>query len=132
MELTKCIQALEQCVGYPIQAHEDQGIYQWVHEKQQFHFFQKNKQLYWEGSIGNPLTDDSKSRELLSKILQFNLKRMRFVEGTLLLEPETHQLYLRYELPINECSEKRLMDKFTDFLLNLETIEEQFFPDFYK
>ena len=57
---------------------------------------------------------------------------MRFVEGTLLLDPTTHQLYLRYGLPIKECSEKSLTDKFTDFLLNLETIEEQFFPDFRK
>lgn len=132
MELTKCIQVLEQCVGYPIQAHEDQGVYQWIHAKQQFHFFQKNQQLCWEGSIGSPLADDSKSRELLNKILQFNLKRMRFIEGTLLLDPTTHQLYLRYGLPIKECSAKNLTDKFTDFLLNLETIEEQFFPDFRK
>ena len=45
MELTKCIQVLEQCVGYPIQAHEDQGVYQWIHAKQQFHFFQKNNNM---------------------------------------------------------------------------------------
>ena len=74
------------------------------------------------------MSDTFENRNLLAQILQFNLKRMRFLDETLFLNPADKRLYLRQTVDPNDVNEKNLEERFNDFLLNIEVMEERFFP----
>ena len=74
------------------------------------------------------MSDTFEHRNLLTQILQFNLKRMRFLDATLFLNPSDKRLYLRQTITPEEVDEKNLEERFNDFLLNVEVMEERFFP----
>ena len=74
------------------------------------------------------MSDTFENRNLLAQILQFNLKRMRFLDATLFLNPTDKRLYLRQTVDPNDVNEKNLEERFNDFLLNIEVMEERFFP----
>lgn len=84
-----------------------------------------------QSTLGSQLKDSnaSKNAALLSEILQFNLKRMRVLDETLSLNPETKQLCLRKELPLDRLTPENSWDIFDDFLTNVTVIEKRFFSD---
>ena len=85
----------------------------------------------FQASLGPLLKDSeaSKNAALLSEILQFNLKRMRVLDETLSLNPETKQLCLRKELPLEKITPENSWDIFDDFLTNVTVIEKRFFSN---
>ena len=85
----------------------------------------------FQASLGPQLKDSeaSKNAALLSEILQFNLKRMRVLDETLSLNPETKQLCLRKELPLEKITPENSWDIFDDFLTNVTVIEKRFFSN---
>ena len=87
--------------------------------------------ILFQATLGPQLKDSeaSKNAALLSEILQFNLKRMRVLEESLSLNPETKQLCLRKELPLDKLTPENSWDIFDDFLTNVTVIEKRFFSD---
>lgn len=82
-----------------------------------------------QANLGPQLKDSEASQNalLLSEILQFNLKRMRVLDESLSLNPETKQLCLRKEISLNKLTAENTWDIFDDFLTNVAVIEKRFF-----
>ena len=91
----------------------------------------EGKNILLQSTLGPQLKDSdaSKNAALLSEILQFNLKRMRVLDETLSLNPETKQLCLRKELSLDKLTPENSWDSFDDFLTNVTVIEKRFFSD---
>ena len=87
--------------------------------------------ILFQATLGPELKDSeaSKNAALLSEILQFNLKRMRVLDENLSLNPETKQLCLRKELPLERLTPENAWDIFDDFLTNITVIEKRFFSN---
>ncbi len=85
--------------------------------------------ILFQANLGPQLKDSevSKNTLLLSDILQFNLKRMRVLDESLSLNPETKQLCLRKEISLNKLTLENAWDLFDDFLTNVTVIEKRFF-----
>ena len=87
------------------------------------------EKIFFQATLGPQLKDSeaSKNAALLSEILQFNLKRMRVLDESLSLNPETKQLCLRKELPLKNLTPDNSWDIFDDFLTDMTVIEKRFF-----
>ena len=93
-----------------------------------FKLYQQGKQVILEGAIGSPLKDTPETNAMLSELLQFNLKRTQFLDNTVFLDSDTHQLFLREVLTREGASEEEIKAGLEDFVLNIEVIEDRFFP----
>ena len=93
-----------------------------------FKLYRQGKQIVFEGSIGTPLKDTPETNAMLSQLLQFNLKRVQFLDNVTFLDKESHQLFLREILPGQDISSEELKAHLEDFILNIEVIEDRFFP----
>lgn len=98
------------------------------HTERKFKLYQQGKQIFLEGSIGTTLKDTPETNAMLSELLQFNLKRTQFLDNIIFLDNDTHQLFLRGILPPEEVSAEELKARLEDFVLNIEVIEDRFFP----
>ena len=98
------------------------------HVERTFKLYQRGKQVFLEGSIGSSLKDTPETNAMLAELLQFNLKRTRFLDNIIFLDDDTHQLFLRELLPIEEIPTEELKAHLEDFVLNIEVIEDRFFP----
>ena len=52
---------------------------------------------------------------------------MQFLYETLFMDPDSQQLYLEKKITTNDLSDKKLLEHFEDFTLNIEVIEDRFF-----
>ena len=98
------------------------------HKERIFKLYQQGKQVFLEGSIGIPLSDTPETNAKLSELLQFNLKRTQFLDNIVFLDNETNQLFLREILPSEAIPAEVLNARLEDFVLNIEVIEDRFFP----
>ena len=99
------------------------------HPERVFKLYQQGKHIYLEGSIGPSIKDTPETNAKLSELLQFNLKRTQFLNNIVFLDNDTHQLFLRETLPEGEeISSEELKSRLEDFALNIEVIEDRFFP----
>lgn len=105
---------------------EDKILYSY--EGRTCKFFQRNNLLYWECSFGPKLEDTIQNNQKLSKLLQFNLKRMSFLEEVIFFDQKTQLLYLQKQIQTNILQPENLTTLWEDFLLNVETIEDRIFP----
>lgn len=87
--------------------------------------------ILFQTTLGDQLKDSEaiKNASLLSEILQFNLKRMRILDETLSLNPETKQLCLRKEISLDKLMPENAWEFFDDFVTNVTIIEKRFFSD---
>ena len=104
------------------------NVYILKQTKRTFKLYQQGKQVFLEGSIGAPLKDTPETNTMLSELLQFNLKRTQFLDNVIFLDNETHQLFFREIFPEKEIPEEAIKAQLEDFILNLEVIEDRFFP----
>ncbi len=126
MNLQDCITLVEKFLGINfIQTNE---VYSASYEDRMLRIFQRNNVFFLESSLGHPLTDDVASSSLLGNLLQFNLKRMRFLEGNLYLDNTTQQLFFQQCYELNTLQPPDLETKLDDFLASVEVIEQKFFP----
>ena len=93
-----------------------------------FKLYQHGKQVFLEGAIGYPLKDTAETNAMLSELLQFNLKRTQFLGNIVFLDNDTHQLFFREILPEGDIATEEIKARLEDFLLNIEVIEDRFFP----
>ena len=93
-----------------------------------FRLYQHGKQVFLEGSIGTPISDAPDTNTMLADLLQFNLKRTQFLDNIIFLDSDTHQLFLREILSEKNLSNEELKALLEDFVLNIEVIEDRFFP----
>ena len=98
------------------------------HTERTFKLYQQGKHVFLEGSIGFPIKDTSETNAMLSELLQFNLKRTQFLDNVIFLDNNTHQLFMREILTGKEVSAEELKARLEDFVLNIEVIEDRFFP----
>jgi len=107
------------------------NIYFIDHENNKVSISIAGENILLQSTLGSQLKDyeASKNATLLSEILQFNLKRMRVLDETLSLNPETKQLCLRKELPLDKLTPENSWDIFDDFLTNVTVIEKRFCSD---
>ena len=128
MDLNKCLAILtKQAQFEPLsQKEEDKILY--TFEGRICKFFQRNNEIYWDCSFGPKLEDSAQNSQKLSEILQFNLKRMSFLDEILFFDQKIQQLFLRKQLQANVLQPENLTALWEDFLLNVETIEDRFFP----
>lgn len=129
MDFEASVKAIGAWLKVNIPPPDEEGIYQWKQEEHLYRIFQRNHKWYWECSWGTPLEDTYEHRLLLHKILQFNLKRMRFLNATVYLEPSCKQLFLQQAMEPETIKPENLEEAFNDFVLNREVMEEQFFPE---
>ena len=128
MEFAKSMERIGQLTGADIPPPNEEGCCLWERDGHRYKTFQRNRKWHWECSWGEGMSDTFEHRNLLAQILQFNLKRMRFLDATLFLNPSDKRLYLRQTIAPEEVDEKNLEERFNDFLLNVEVMEERFFP----
>ena len=128
MEFAKSMERIGQLTGADIPPPNEEGCWLWEQDRHRYKTFQRNHKWQWECSWGEEMSDTFEHRNLLAQILQFNLKRMRFLDATLFLNPTDKRLYLRQTIAPEEVDEKNLEERFNDFLLNVEVMEERFFP----
>ncbi len=94
-----------------------------------YKLYQRDQNLIFEGNLGCPLDPHNpQSAAFLSHLLQFNLKRMQFLDETIFIDPRTQQLFLRKQCDANTLTEQNITSVFEDFTLNIEAIEDRFFP----
>lgn len=105
---------------------EDKILYSY--EERTCKFYQRNHLHYWECSFGPKLENTIQNNRKLSDLLQFNLKRMSFLEETIFFDQKTQHLYLRRPIQTNTLKPENLTALWEDFLLNVETIEDRIFP----
>ena len=129
MDFDASVKAIGAWLNTAIPSPEEEGRYQWEHEDHLYRVFQRNRKWYWECSCGTPLEDTYEYRRLLQKILQFNLRRMRFLNATIFLDPSRKQLFLQQAMEPETIKPENLEEAFNDFILNREVIEEKFFPE---
>jgi len=128
MELKPLIDIIGEKLNQPFTLTPN-SHYVWEDKKRSYKIFQTNDSIVFQGSIGHSLNpQDIESSNLLSNLLQFNLKRMQFLDETLFLEPSSQQLYLEKKISTNTVTEQNIWDYFDDFTLNIEVIEDRFFP----
>ena len=96
--------------------------------KRIFRLYQQGKQVFLEGAIGIPLRDNPETNAMLAEFLQFNLKRTQFLDNIVFLDNDTHQLFFRGIFTEKAIPEEAIKAHLEDFLLNLEVIEDRFFP----
>ena len=126
MNLQDCITLVEKSLGINfVQTNE---VYSVSYEGRTLKIFQRNNVFFLEGSLGHPLVDDIASRSLLGGLLQFNLKRMRFLEGNLYLDDTTQQLFFQQRYELSTLLPPDLETKLDDFFASIEVIEQKFFP----
>lgn len=101
------------------------------YENNKFSISINREAVLLQANLGPQLKDSESSKNsfLLSEILQFNLKRMRVLDESLSLNPETKQLCLRKEVPLNNLTPENAWDIFDDFSTNVAVIEKRFFSD---
>ena len=128
MEFVKSMERIGRLTGADIPPPDEEGCCLWEQDGHRYKTFQRNRKWHWECSWGEKMSDTFEHRNLLSQILQFNLKRMRFLDATLFLNPSDKRLYLRQTIAPETVDEKNLEERFNDFLLNVEVMEERFFP----
>ena len=128
MDLEGIAAAIAEQIGVPTLSPDERGVYQCEYLGHTCRMYPKNRQCYWECTLGKPLVQNHANSERLMQLLQFNLKRMRFLEGTLLMDPQTHQVYLQYNCHENGDAQKPIGEQWNDFFLNVEVIKDQFFP----
>lgn len=107
------------------------NIYFIDHENNKVSISMAGENILLQSTLGAQLKDSeaTKNAVLLSEILQFNLKRMRVLDETLSLNPESKQLCLRKELPLEKLTPENSWDIFDDFLTNVTVIEKRFFSN---
>jgi len=107
------------------------NIYFIDHENNKVSISMAGENILLQSTLGAQLKDSeaTKNTVLLSEILQFNLKRMRVLDETLSLNPESKQLCLRKELPLANLTSENSWDIFEDFLTNVTVIERRFFSN---
>jgi hypothetical protein len=128
MDLKMFADAIAEQMGIASLSPDANGIYQWRYLTHTYRMYAKNRQCYWECTIGDPLVQSRENSERLMQLLQFNLKRMRFLEGTIFMDPKTHQVYMQYNFHENGDMRKPIGEQWNDFCLNVEVIEDQVFP----
>ena len=129
MEFPKSMERIGRLTGTDIiPPPDEEGCCLWERDGHRYKTFQRNRKWHWECSWGEKMSDTFEHRNLLSQILQFNLKRMRFLDATLFLNPSDKRLYLRQTIAPETVDEKNIEERFNDFLLNIEVMEERFFP----
>lgn len=127
MELKACIDVISKELNQNFTLNPE-GFYSCENNGRIYKIFQRNNLILIQGSIGHVLKpQDSQTTTLLSNLLQFNLKRMQFLYETLFMDPDSQQLYLEKKITINDLSDKKLLEHFEDFTLNIEVIEDRFF-----
>ena len=128
MELKPLINILDEKLNQTFTL-EDNGHYTLDDKTHSYKIFRLNDSIIFQGSIGHSLNpQDINHSTLLSNLLQFNLKRMQFLDETLFLDPSSQQLYLEKRVTTNAITEQNVWDYFDDFMLNIEVIEDRFFP----
>ena len=132
MKFGESVRQIGRLTGVDVSLPDRESVCRWTQDGHRYKAFQSNHKWYWECSWGEEIQDSFECRNLLAQILQFNLKRMRFLDATLFLNPSDKRLYLRRTIVPEEISEKNLEEQFHDFLLNIEVMEEQFFPKLSK
>lgn len=128
MNLQECLALLKKQTVLEETSEKEENKLLYVYEGHICKFFQLNHTLYWECSLGPKLEDTTQNCQRLSELLQFNLKRMSFLEETLFLDSKSQQLYLRKQLSENSLQPENLATLWEDFILNAETIEDRIFP----
>lgn len=127
MELKACIDVISKELNQNFTLNPE-GFYSCENNGHIYKIFQRNNLILIQGSIGHVLKpQDSQTTTLLSNLLQFNLKRMQFLYETLFMDPDSQQLYLEKKITTNDLSDKKLLEHFEDFTLNIEVIEDRFF-----
>lgn len=89
----------------------------------------RQKWIYLQGKLGKPLlkTKESSHRELLQNLLSFNLKRMAEFDEIICMDNASSQLLLRKQLDPRLLNDNTVLERFEDFLTNLEVLENLFF-----
>ena len=128
MGLQDYLALVKTTLGIETVQEESQNSYILEHPERIFRLYQRGKQVFLEGSIGTPLSDTTETNTMLSELLQFNLKRTQFLDNIIFLDSDTHQLFLREVLHGEEMPTEELKAHLEDFALNMEVIEDRFFP----
>ena len=128
MNLQECLTVLTQQAQIEATAEKEEDKLLYTYEGRICKFFQRNNTLYWECTFGPKLEDSPETNQKLSEILQFNLKRMSFLDEVLFFDQKIKQLFLRKQIQTNILQPENLTTLWEDFLLNIETLEDRFFP----
>lgn len=128
MNLQECLTVLTQQAQFEAIAEKEEDKLLYSFEGRICKFFQRNNLIYWECSFGSKLEDTIQNNQKLSELLQFNLKRMSFLDEILHFDPKTQHLYLQKQIPTNTLLPENLTTLWEDFLMNVETIEDRIFP----
>ena len=128
MNLQECLTILMKQAQFEAIAEKEEDKLLYSFEGRICKFFQRNNLLYWECSFGPKLEETIQNNQKLSELLQFNLKRMSFLDEVLFFDQKIKQLFLRKQIQTNILQPENLTTLWEDFLLNVETIENRFFP----
>ena len=128
MNLQECLILLKNQIIFEETSEKEEGKILYTYEGHICKFYQLNHTLYWECSLGPKLENTPQISQKLSQLLQFNLKRMTFLDETLFFDSKTQHLYLRKQINSKNLYSENLATLWEDFILNTETIKDRFFP----